>query len=353
MVVRSRFCLVLTVLMVAGTCLLGQESSVKGTASEASSAPVPPPSPTAVAATVNGQSILEIAVHRSIVRENPKNLETARTEIINFLIDNALIDQYLVYLKINPDPKEVEEKIEQIKTEAKKQGPGIEQVLKALFLTEDELRREMACTLRWDLFLEQQATEKTLKEMFDKNPAMFDGSQMQVRHILIKTGRVEKPASPLDKDQTVTPQQAGARIQALKRMIEDQAIQELAKQPPEKQNELERVKILERIFAQTAAKESDCPSGKDGGDLGWFARVGTMVEPFARAAFALKPFQMSDVVSTPFGCHLILAIDHKPGKEVRYDEVKQLVRVVYNDRLRNAVIAAMRPRAQIVINPAR
>ena len=182
---------------------------------------------------------------------------------------------------------------------------------------------------------------------------MFDGTQMQVRHILIKTGRVEKPAGVQEKDQTVTPQQAEARIQDLKKKIEEQAVQELAKLPAEKQNEFERVNILVKIFAQTAAKESDCPSKANGGDLGWFARVGTMVEPFARAAFALKPYQMSEAVSTQYGCHLILAIDRKAGKEVRFDDVKPLVRAVYNERLRDAVIAAMRPRAKIVIHPAK
>ncbi len=353
MSVRALCSLTLSALILVGTSLHGQDTSVKQPTPSLPSPPVPsvpvpaPPPATAVAATVNGQAIPEIAVYRAIVRENPKNAATARTEIITFLIDNALVDQYLVFQKINVDAKDVDAKIEEIKVEAKKQGPGLEQVLKSLFLTEDELRREMVCTLRWDKFVEQQATDKTLKDMFDKNPAMFDGTQMQARHILIKTGQATA------KDPKVTPEQAAARIQALKRVIEERALQELAKLPAEKQNELERVKILEKVFAETATKESNCPSKENGGNLGWFGRVGTMVEPFARAAFALKPYQMSDVVNTQFGCHLILATDRKAGKDVRFEDVKPLVRAVYSERLHDAVIAAMRPRAQIVIQPAK
>ena len=74
-----------------------------------------------------------------------------------------------------------------------------------------------------------------------------------------------------------------------------------------------------------------------------------MVEPFARAAFALKPYQMSEPVATDFGYHLILAVDYKPGKEIRYEDAKPFVQEVYGERLREAVLLQYKAKSKIEI----
>ncbi len=58
-------------------------------------------------------------------------------------------------------------------------------------------------------------------------------------------------------------------------------------------------------FADAAAENSDCPSSSDGGDLGPFPR-NVMAIAFEEAAFALEPGDISGIVETPFGYHLIM-----------------------------------------------
>lgn len=69
---------------------------------------------------------------------------------------------------------------------------------------------------------------------------------------------------------------------------------------------LEIKKLIEdgAAFSEMAAKYSSCPSGKDGGDLGYFQK-GQMVKEFETAAFTLPLNQVSEPVKTQFGWHLI------------------------------------------------
>src|SRR5262245_52383119 len=87
---------------------------------------LPPPGANVVAAKVNGQVISELSVYRGLMRL-PPNLpplerEAARKKWLDLIIDNMLIDQYLTQLKIQIEGKEVDERIVQIKGEAKKAG---------------------------------------------------------------------------------------------------------------------------------------------------------------------------------------------------------------------------------------
>ncbi len=299
----------------------------------------PPPSRDKIAAIVNGQAITELAVYRGLMRVPPVKREEARKEILNFLIENAIVDQYLLQLKLQVDPKEIEEHMGKVKLEAKNTKQDYKEMLKKLHIEEDELRSEITGALRWDKFVLQQGSDKVLLDMFSKNVEMFNGAEVKARHILVAV---------VDGKNDV----AYAKIVGIKKKIDYVVSQEFAKVPPTADaitREKARVAAMDKAFAEQAMAESTCPSKKSGGDLGYFPRVGAMVEPFARAAFALKPFQISDPVSTEFGWHLILPIDSKPGKEVKFEAVKPFVQEVYGEKLRDAVLAAYRPKSTIEI----
>jgi peptidyl-prolyl cis-trans isomerase C len=81
----------------------------------------------------------------------------------------------------------------------------------------------------------------------------------------------------------------------------------LIKTEQEAKTVLERLKKGEK-FANIAQEISLCPSGKRGGDLGTFGR-GKMVKEFEIASFALQKGQISGIVKTKFGCHIIKRLE--------------------------------------------
>ena len=74
-------------------------------------------------------------------------------------------------------------------------------------------------------------------------------------------------------------------------------------------------------FGKLAQQYSQDGSAAQGGDLNFFPK-GQMVPEFSNVAFALKPGQISDVVTTQFGYHVIKVIDHKAGRVVPFEEAQ-------------------------------
>ena len=95
---------------------------------------------------------------------------------------------------------------------------------------------------------------------------------------------------------------------------------------------------VEKAFADAARENSDCPSGREGGDLGWFG-PGQMVPEFDKAAFEMKVDEISDVVETQFGYHILRKTGEKPGGEKSYDEVKEPLKESLVREAQNAAFA--------------
>jgi peptidyl-prolyl cis-trans isomerase C len=77
-------------------------------------------------------------------------------------------------------------------------------------------------------------------------------------------------------------------------------------------------------FAELAKANSACPSAANGGDVGYFKR-GDMELPFEKVAFELKPNQISDVVETRYGFHIIKGVDHKAAGRASFEEAKPAI----------------------------
>lgn len=136
----------------------------------------------------------------------------------------------------------------------------------------------------------KQPTDEELKTFYENNPKQFmQPDRLRASHILLK---VEEGIS----DEEIATVQKNA------------------------EKALKRVKSGED-FAAVATEISECPSASRGGDLGYFTR-GQMVPAFEAAAFALKPGEISDLVRTKFGFHVIKSVDHQPESQMSFEEVK-------------------------------
>ena len=106
--------------------------------------------------------------------------------------------------------------------------------------------------------------------------------------------------------------------------VDSQAEQSVKDEKRAKLKEVQKRLKVGEDFAVLAKEFSECPSNIKGGDLGYFER-GRMVKPFEDVAFKLKTGEVSDIVETPFGYHLIKVVDKKPASVVGYEDVKDKI----------------------------
>ena len=103
-------------------------------------------------------------------------------------------------------------------------------------------------------------------------------------------------------------------------------------------------------FAEEAKKNSDCPSGREGGSLGWFGR-GMMVPEFDKAAFEMKKGEISGIITTQFGYHIIYKADQRGGTAQTlvdaHDQIKDLLRHEARGQAMDKYVAELRAAAKI------
>jgi parvulin-like peptidyl-prolyl isomerase len=122
---------------------------------------------------------------------------------------------------------------------------------------------------------------------------------------------------------------------------------------------LKRVKAGENFESLAKEYSTDPGSKENGGDLGWFGR-GRMVPDFEKAAFALQPGQVSDIVESPFGFHIIKVEGRRNGdpqaaaQEVEQEKEKKLIDEIVKRQSNHITIAenfAVQPPPQQQMQP--
>jgi peptidyl-prolyl cis-trans isomerase C len=268
--------------------------------------PVPATIPPVIA-RVNGQDVKKEDFDRIVqtmeARAGQPIPPDRRDEILR-----GAIDQLVVYTLLSQESRNRGIKIEDAEIDAKMaqlkgQFPtqeAFDKALKERGMTIESLRKDARVDLSVTKLIEAETaalpgpSDLEAKDFYDKNPQRFKQDEsVRASHILIRVD--EKADAPAKK-------KARAEIDAVLKQIKAGG-----------------------DFAKLAQQHSQDGSAAQGGDLNYFAK-GAMVPAFDKVAFELKPGQISDVVTTPFGYHIIKVIDRKPGRTVPFEESSQQIK---------------------------
>ena len=175
-------------------------------------------------------------------------------------------------------------------------------------------------------------TDADIEAFYGANAALFKAPESaDIEYLLLDLEAIKKTVALNEQDLKAYYEQNVARLSGK----EERRASHVLITAPKTASETERKKARERAdalladlrkspdsFAEVARKNSQDPgSGPNGGDLDFFGR-GAMVKPFEDAAFALKKGDISDIVESDFGFHIIKLTDVKAPKQKTFEELR-------------------------------
>ncbi len=188
-------------------------------------------------------------------------------------------------------------RFENIKTRAGTEE-ALNRQLKSVGMSQEELRKNMTDEATAEAVLERElhvnVTDDEVKKFYDDNPARFEQPEsVRASHILLGT-RDQKTGAELTADQKAAKHKEMEGILKRARDGED--------------------------FGKLAKEYSEDPGSKDKGGEYTFPR-GQMVPEFETAAFSMNTNQISDIITTQFGYHIIKLLEKLPAKKVEFAKV--------------------------------
>jgi peptidyl-prolyl cis-trans isomerase D len=198
----------------------------------------------------------------------------------------------------------------------------------------EKIKLDYALIKPEELELKIVPTDAEIKAAYEKNRALYQLPERRVvRYALVDVNQLRQAAHVSDDQLKAQYQQNIVQYQVPNRVhVEHILLTTVGKTPAEVEEV--RVKaedILKQVkkggnFADLAKKYSEDPGSKDkGGDLGFIVQ-GQTVPEFEKAAFSLDNGQVSDLIKTQYGFHIIKVLEKEPAHTKSFDEVKDSLR---------------------------
>jgi len=290
-----------------------------------------------LAARVNGVGISNETLERNYeeyLSENnvnvaairyPDRINAMRRETIDLLINQELLWQAAQKQGIVATPEEVSRALDDMQTQFHTEEAFLSRLAIEGYNRESyraHLKRLVSARKYLDTLSAEVAVSDTeVHTFYTENPDKFRlPEQVRARHILLKLN----PGDDEQVKQAVREKMAGILAEAGNG----------------------------GDFAALARQYSEDANATQGGNLGFFAR-GEMVKPFEEAAFGLQPGELSAIVETPFGLHLIKLEDRRPARIVSEDQARWQIQAylleVKQQQVKDNEIRTLRSGAQIEI----
>jgi peptidyl-prolyl cis-trans isomerase C len=295
--------------------------------------PVPQQLPEVIA-RVNGEDVKKASFEQMVrtmeMRAGQPIPPDRRDEILRGALDQlvvyTLLSQESKNRQIKIDESEIDQKIQELRSQFPTQE-AFEKALKERHMTIETLKHDARVDLSVNKLMDAEmandviTSDQEAKDFYAKNPDKFkQGETVRASHILI---RVDQTADAAAK------KKARAEIDDVLKQARAGA-----------------------DFAKLAQQHSQDGSAAQGGDLNYFPR-GQMVPAFDQVAFSLKPGQISNVVQTQFGYHIIKVTDHKNARTVPYEEasgkIKEFLTAQRKQQHADEFIAGLKKKSKIEV----
>jgi peptidyl-prolyl cis-trans isomerase SurA len=237
--------------------------------------------------------------------EKQERIQALCRQVLEKLIEEKLIDQEVKKSGVKISSKDIEGTVEEIKRRNSATQEDLEKALAVEGLTLETYKKQIEKSLQrqklinWSVKIEEKAGEKVLREFYQKNISRY------------RTNETYRPGQIL----FIIPKEATP-----------EEIREIRKKC---QKVLEKIKKGED-FGEMALLYSEDSSNRDHGDLGFF-RKGELLPVFEREALRLKVGEVSGIIRTEFGFHIIKLLDRKGMDPLPFEEVIERVKADYYD----------------------
>jgi parvulin-like peptidyl-prolyl isomerase len=290
-------------------------------------------SPEQAVAVLEGGQIIPLAdleaalrVGGSSVGPVPEPLRRQhQIEVLGRLIDSRLLRLFLEKEAPPVSNEEVERRLGEMQNGLNYQGKSLEEFCHDTNQTLAQLRSAVADHLRWSKWATTRISDADLESYYRANKDYFDEVKVRASHVVIQVPQVPTEAPPADK-QRAESEKARARAQLLEW----------------RQQLLEGKTTLEEL----AKGHAGDPLPVVGGELGPFPRK-WFNEAFERIAFALPVGEVSDVVETEYGLHIIKVTERQAGNPSDFARIKEKVREALLEEKRQQILNEKRREVKI------